>query len=59
MLAGGPLMEDLKELLGHKGLATTGSYYAPWDLSRRERLKRVVRTANAGDPLASERERND
>ena len=46
-------MEDVSVLLGHSSIRTTERYYAPWDLSRRNRLLTVVRDVNARDPLVS------
>lgn len=51
LLAAGVAMDDVSQLLGHGSVKTTESYYAAWDRSRRDRLRRVVDDALAKDEL--------
>ena len=44
-------MDDDSVLLGHSSIRTTERYYAPWDLSWRDRLLAIVRDVYARDPL--------
>ena len=41
-LATGVSTDDVSVLLGHSSIRTAERYYAPWDLSRRNRLLAVV-----------------
>ena len=50
LLAGVPI-QDVSTLLGHSSVSTTERYYAPWNVSRRDRLVRIMREVHACDPL--------
>ncbi len=54
LLLNGVAMEDVSVLLGHGSISITERYYAPWSKARRDRLVKVVRAANDGDPLLAE-----
>ena len=41
-------------LLGDGSISITERYYAPWAKARQDRLVKVVRAANAKDPLLAE-----
>ena len=47
LLTSGVAIKDVSTLLGHSSVLTTERYYAPWDISRRNYLVRIVRSANA------------
>lgn len=47
LLIAGVAIKDVSTLLGHSNVLTTERYYAPWDISRRDHLVRIVRSANA------------
>ena len=47
LLIAGVAIKDVSTLLGHSSVVTTERYYAPWDISRRDHLVRVLRSANA------------
>ena len=47
LLTSGVAIKDVSTLLGHSSVITTERYYAPWDISRRDHLVRIVRSANA------------
>lgn len=47
LLIAGVAIKDVSTLLGHSSVLTTEKYYAPWDISRRDHLVRVLRSANA------------
>ena len=51
LLLAGVAMQDVSALLGHASITTTERHYAPWDLSRRDRLAAIVRDANERDEL--------
>ena len=51
LLGQGVAIGDVSTLLGHSSIQTTERYYAPWDRSRRERLRRIVQEANSADPV--------
>ena len=51
LLLAGVMIQDVSSLLGHGSVATTERYYAPWNLARRERLKRIVRDVHQQDPI--------
>lgn len=50
-LLAGVAMQDVSTLLGHSSVITTERYYAPWNVSRRDRLVRIVREVYECDPL--------
>ena len=50
-LLAGVQMQDVSTLLGHSSVSTTERYYAPWNVSRREWLIKIIREVHACDPL--------
>ncbi|MYE05856.1 MAG: tyrosine-type recombinase/integrase [Chloroflexi bacterium] len=57
LLGQGVAIEDVSALLGHRSILTTERYYAPWNRSRRERLRRIVQEANRSDPVLADIDR--
>ncbi len=51
LLLAGVMTQDVSSLLGHRSVATTEQYYAPWNRARRERLGRIIREVHQQDPL--------
>ncbi len=51
LLLAGVQMQDVSTLLGHSSVSTTERYYAPWNVSRRDRLIKIIREVHACDPL--------
>jgi integrase len=41
-------LEDVSKLLGHASIAVTEKYYAPWVVSRKLRLERLLSETLAG-----------
>ena len=54
LLLDGVAIEDVAKLLGHSSIEITERYYAPWNGARLERLRGVVRSAHARDPVLAE-----
>ena len=57
LLGEGVAIGDVSTLLGHRSILTTERYYAPWNRSRRERLRRIVQEANRSDPVLADIDR--
>lgn len=51
LLLAGVQMQDVSTLLGHSSVSTTERYYAPWNVSRRDRLIKIIGEVHACDPL--------
>ena len=51
LLLAGVAIQEVSTLLGHSSVRTTEQYYAPWNVSRRDRLVEIMREVHACDPL--------